>query len=249
VKLAQYHRGDAYLPVDTYRRGAHEITLIGMVHIAPQPFFASVGELLDQHVERGDRVLVEGVGVYDPDEHPADHLSEFDQALMAEYGRLKESQAAFIRMMAEGLGVVSQLEAIPHWFGWERADIDALQMMRLSPGMRATEIDPDAEAALRWAFEHKPRVARAIYDLLRNVPRLALLTGPFQAMGTRGSVVLSHRNRVAILEALSSKRNAVLPWGAAHLPGMGKLLRGNGFEHVNRSWLLAMPWEFPGGGS
>lgn len=238
MKLARYHRGDAYLPVETYLRGEQEVTLIGMMHVAPAAFFERVAELLAAYEARGDRILVEGIDLGDP--LHAEWLSSFDMAQVRRYRRMRDSSQKVTRLVAEMTGMLCQLNAFPRWKEWERGDITGLELMRLRGLPPVADLPDGTEEILRRGLA-RPRVARWTYGFFRLVPALSSLLRPFRARGGKYSVILDHRNRVAMLSVLSSPASAVLPWGAAHLPGMATLLLGNGFELVSRSWLLALP--------
>jgi hypothetical protein len=134
--------------------------------------------------------------------------------------------------------MVTQLDAFPDWRQWERADLSALEMMRLRGVRPLPPMDEHIVASFAELLT-RPRAQSAIYSFVRSMPRMLAILWPLHSM--LGSLVLHHRNRHAILKALETPANAVLPWGAAHLPGMGKLLVQNGFERENRTWLLAYP--------
>lgn len=235
MKLATYHDGDMYLPVDAYRRGRQQIVLIGMIHVAPEEFYRKVRFLLEDYDERDYRILIEGMGRLDGDDFG---LREFDRGLLEHYEKLRERSILINTMMAEATGMVTQLAAFPDWGHWERADLSALEMMRL----RGKQPIPPMDERIIASFAEllaRPRAQSAIYSFVRSTPRLLAALWPLHSV--LGSLVLHHRNRHAILKALETSANAVLPWGAAHLPGMGKLLVQNGFERESRTWLLAYP--------
>jgi hypothetical protein len=233
VKLARYHDGDMYLPVDVYRRDGQEVTLIGMIHVAPADFYDRVRTLIDAHTERGDRILVEGIAYIGDDAG----LGEHDQELIARYKLLRERANMISEMVAEATGMITQLAAFPRWMEWELADVTALEMMRLRHVPAPPDLDPLMESEIRRVL-NKPRVSRGAYWLVKTTPALAAALMPLRVLAD--GVVLHHRNRVAVLKTLERAENAVLPWGAAHLPGMGKLLAHNGFSHVDRTWNLAL---------
>lgn len=235
MQLAKYFDGDMHLPVETYRRGRQEIVLIGMIHVAPAEFYQRVRHLLECYDEADYRILIEGMGRVADDDFG---LGEFDRGLLEHYEQLRERASLINSMMAGATGMVTQLDAFPDWRKWERADLSALEMMRL----RGIKPIPPMDERVISAFAEllaKPRAQEAIYRFVKSMPRMLAALWPLHSM--LGSLVLHHRNRHVILNALSTKANAVLPWGAAHLPGMGKLLRQNGFELAEQSWVLAYP--------
>lgn len=235
MKLARYHDGDMYLPVDVYARGSQQVVLIGMIHVAPEAFYRKVRFLLEDYDERDYRILIEGMGRLEGDDFG---LREFDRGLLEHYEKLRDRSILINTMMAEATGMVTQLAAFPDWAQWERADLSALEMMRLRGMQPIPPMDERIIAAFA-EFLAKPRAQSAIYSFVKLMPRVLAALWPLNSM--LGSLVLHHRNRHAVLKALETPANAVLPWGAAHLPGMGKLLAQNGFALENRTWLLAFP--------
>jgi hypothetical protein len=235
MQLACYRDGDMYLPVDVYRRGTQEVVLIGMIHVAPAEFYRRVRALLEGYDECGYRVLIEGMGRLDGDDFD---LREFDRGLLEHYEQLRERASLLNGMMAGATGMVTQLDAFPDWVQWERADLSALEMMRLR-GVRPLPPMDERVITAFAEFLAKPRARSAVYRFIRSTPRLLAALWPLHSM--LGSLVLHHRNRHAVLKALETPQNAVLPWGAAHLPGMAKLLVQNGFARESRSWVLAYP--------
>lgn len=235
MKLATYRDGDMYLPVDTYRRAGQDVVLLGMIHVAPAAFYEKARTLLEHFDERGYRILAEGMGRVEGDDF---ELREFDRGLLEHYEQLRERARLINSMLAGATGMVTQVDAFPDWQQWERADLSALEMMRLRGIKPMPPMDERVVAAFAdWLA--RPRSKALIYSFVRSTPRMLSILWPLHSL--LGSLVLHHRNRHAILHALEIPQNAVLPWGAAHLPGMGKLLVQNGFELADRSWLLAYP--------
>ena len=235
MQLAKYFNGDMYLPVDTYRRGRQVIVLIGMIHVAPAEFYQRVRHLLEAFDKADYRILIEGMGRVEGDDFG---LREFDRGLLEHYEQLRDRANLINGMMAGATGMVTQLDAFPDWRQWERADLSALEMMRLRGVKPMPPMDERIVAAFA-DFLARPRAQSAVYGFVKLMPRLLAALWPLHSM--LGSLVLHHRNRHAVLKALETPQSAVLPWGAAHLPGMGALLRQNGFELSDRSWVLAYP--------
>lgn len=239
MKLATYHDGDMYLPVDSYWRDGQEVVLVGMIHVAPPEFYGQVRWLLERYDEAGYRILIEGMGRVEGDDFG---LSAFDRSLLEHYETLRDRANLINSMLAGATGMVTQLDAFPDWKQWERADLSALEMMRLRGIKPLPPMDERVTAAFA-DFLAKPRAQTAVYAFVRAMPRLLAALWPLHSM--LGSLVLHHRNRHAVLRALETRQHAVLPWGAAHLPGMGKLLMQNGFSLDDRSWVLAYPGRRP----
>lgn len=235
MKLATRRDGDMYLPVDTYRRGRQEIVLIGMIHIAPAAFYDRVRELLDAYIECDYRILAEGISRFEGDDFG---LREFDRRLLAAFDKMRDRSRLFGSVIANATGMVTQLDAFPDWRQWECGDLSALERMRLQGLREVPPVTAETVEAMREKLG-EPEGARAAYRLFQLLPTVMGALWPVNAV--LGSVVLHHRNRFAILKALEAPVSAVLPWGAAHLPGMGKLLERNGFERESRAWLLALP--------
>lgn len=88
--------------------------------------------------------------------------------------------------------------------------------------------------------EVKVSPARTV-SALRRVGRLSGLMCFFPVLGSLFRAILIPRNKFAVYSALATSGDVALFWGAAHLPGMTRLLKREGFRVVDSSWWLAIP--------
>jgi len=220
-----------------------EVVLIGMQHVADAQFFRDVAAALDREEAAGSAILYEDVR--SPTDEQYDGLSEEDAAILRAFEGVFTEQAA----MAASSGLVHQMDALPPRDSWTRSDIDILEMIGLirrhglerclGQYLGAADADasvpdgpnPFAELLTDFQFRHA------------HVMELATWLGTLRPKARKlRRLILDRRNEVAvecIRQALISNRRVAAIWGVAHLPGIGRLLKRDGFSVTEVTWNTA----------
>ncbi len=134
--------------------------------------------------------------------------------------------------------LVHQTIALPNQKHWRNVDLTVEELLEHSDDPAALEklISPNLAV-------HDRRSATTVGALMRPVLVPALsLAGRFADAGriAHEHAVLDLRNELVLDAVLTADHDAVLLWGAAHLPGMGRILEAAGDELAARTWRPVM---------
>jgi hypothetical protein len=239
-------------PTDVYvNRHGQEITLIGVMHVAEQHFWSKLTHKL---LNTQGTIHLEGVKPFagDKDKLSKETIQKIETLIKI---------ASFSRILASETGLVFQKEGIlaelPNGLentGWLNVDLDVHSAVK---NINAEELTKTSDSFDKLYTEFQKEDAPfSLGDfmlfMIRNPKLLKLIAFVTKittkdkdaALGALEGFILDERNKYAIKEALKVKGNVTLVWGAAHLEGMGKLLRQSGYRHKNRSWDLLIRKEF-----
>jgi len=247
VRNTRVRRDWLQTPVVTYR---HRSTgrLVGMMHIGVPAYFEAVAATVADLERAGAVVQFEGVRP-----PTAEELADATDAELAAVARFDEF-VAFVTAISGTLGWVVQRaeEGLPYPDRWTNVDMDVLQLVRLvTPPVIERTLGKSAGTATLLG-EHSVETSRALLSLAL---RLAMSPAPAAAMSLAGgrdgrrdrralqASVLDGRNEVALagVKAAGRTDDVVLIWGAAHLPGMGEVLRAWGYHQTSVKWLSVGP--------
>jgi hypothetical protein len=241
MKYGRRTSNQLLLPILTFRHPdtEHTIRLVGVMHAASAESWADLNQRLRDLDAAGNVTLLEGI------RKPTD-------AEMEEAGPELRQRVADLRYISEAtkdfvhaLGLTYQHEGLVKPARARNADLTILELARhadsdaIAKGVVAAKKqgidvtdDTGAQVASWVVFQ--------IFATLIGTPIRAFLPA---AKYLPENLVIQERNAIAIGLALQERSDVVLPWGAAHLPGMVKLLRHNGYRRVDTTWRTTLARE------
>lgn len=222
---------------DKYKR----VVLVGAVHVSDRPYFEQLKELVDLEHEANDSVILyEGVRKSPP---PQDDDKSATAVMQRAFGNLGK----LYTYISACTGKAFQPDVLTEEDHWINTD------------MTQREVAEKSAETWIISFLAKTRLLHLATKLfgLMDIPEppdkpnfmmsmqvdngnraqhlSTLLTKPFGLLpkkATPAYVILHQRNELAvkmILRQTMEYDNIVSIWGAAHLPGMGRLLEKNGY--------------------
>jgi hypothetical protein len=214
----RYKRG-LEVATDTYEKDGRTVTLIGVSHIADKDFWATTQALISDREAEGASV----------------HYELIERDIEGPRQRTFD-----MKTLAPVLGMQFQFDGLNYKDSWTRTDMTASEFLA-----HATRRGPKAPTEEQLAevlrviggSDKRRRVTRWFMMRLLLAVRYLPLPGP---MGVPLSIVLGVRNLIAAKAALEASGDVVAIWGAAHLPGIGKILRDHGFVRTAREWTTAI---------
>ena len=233
MKVIRVNNGILSTPVVKYRRGDSAITAIGVIHIGEKRYYHQVQKALDS-VSYG---FYEGV-------RPVSDLNsvpESRQKYLAQFTSLGETY----RTLAAYLDLVAQKDNLTYADGWRNPDITLDQLIVASPEKVLKKFSrlPESMEKMRLYHEADPlalaRVVKGASMFMFKYLGLAITTMNW----SWNKVILDQRNQT-LFEALEpdlEKEELGIIYGAAHLKGIDRYLRKNGFKQEGAEWLQA--WE------
>lgn len=237
-------KGALQTPVHCYKHPATQKTvlLIGMVHIAESAYFEKIYKTA-RFLEEGPchKVLYEFVKVA-PKE--IETLNPKERKLHKQLLAYRE----FHRKIAEVMSLQYQFDTnlgARVSSSWICNDIDGraflqkliqekVDVFRLKEMEKI--IEQISKPAIQWYINEMLGETAAIAVIAKMVCRI------FPVKKKLFRIVLDWRNEIAvkkIIEELSGGHSVVSFWGAAHLPGIGRLLKRQGFVKISEDWITA----------
>lgn len=246
--------------VVTYVRPEDEkrVTLVGVMHVADREYFAELRERIDAEEADGTIVLYERTrdsetALPDSDRSPAALLER----------RLDQMKDGYrnIAKLADRAYQMDDLEPKESWINTDMTRREVARFLARSWVIRlVVRLQDLIGGKVREAMTMKDRMlgrteqaqeepdgphfpVMFITDMqMRNMPLSFLLYAPFRFMSWRphvAKVILIQRNMVGyhgIVDELRYSDDVLSIWGAAHLPGIGKLLEQTGFVRTTIEW-------------
>ena len=219
------------------------LTLLSMIHIGLPDYYERLGDIIAEYEVDGRLVLFEGVGELPPEE--AEALPEEEHQV---YRSLASLNAAYQRIAAS-LRLVAQPDAMPKPKpGWIRADLPVRDLLRRWVKGRLPLIPAMEQAGgmLESAF-----MRRAVRIALLQEPLLlgavGLLRGRLTGLGGMTHLLIDERNTAALaaFDSADGTRDAVMMYGAGHIPGLLAGFERRGFREAGREWYTAHEERIP----
>lgn len=210
-----------------------EVILVGACHISDQDYFSNVQFFLDSHEKKGYKILFEMVGAVSRKEKKM--LVGRARRLFYGFNKL----FGYIGQIPVLLGATYQKTGIKYSDSWINTDISIGDLVKrlAAAGVKPFQV-PDVDMTnatvqmvLRLFFNYGMGNIMAVMTIM---PLICKRDNGFQ------SVILDYRNEVAVQGIVDHiDHNVISFWGAAHLPGMVKLLQKHGFKEVRKEWIPA----------
>ncbi len=223
----QVRRHGVALPEITLCKDARQIRLIGVMHLADKAVWEDLNALLRREVACGANIQFEAI-------RPVRRLN------------LEEIQAsrrhrAVNRYLGLALGMQHQAEAVVVENDWVHADLTDIELGTITDvplgklpagaGLAAAEIG---------------RIPVVQSQRARRVLMLAIIATAhlIPHISNTADAILAARNRIAVRTALESVSPRIVSiWGAAHLPGMARLLIQAGWSVSDTGRWATIHWD------
>lgn len=223
----QLRPGGVALPEITLTNGTRQIRLIGVMHLADRAVWNALNVLLSHAIQDSADIYFEAI-------RPVRKLNQ-DEI------QARRRHRAFHRYMGLAFGMQYQTDAIAPQRDWVHADLTDKELGDIAD-IRLGEF-PDGVGSIL------ARVSRLPFMRSQRGRRIALLSvlSVVQSIpwfsGNADSIVAA-RNRVAVRTALTSTSSHIISvWGAAHLPGMARLLTEAGWSVTRSGSWITIPWN------
>lgn len=241
VGFSRQRNGFLQLPVEYYRHpeSGRRVVLMGVIHMARPEYYQALQQLIDQMKDY--KVLYELVDKLTPEQNASLTQKERAVYLTQFQGGRKERQ-----MLASVLMLQNQIDGLRYDESWVRTDMnlhDIIQMcaeegLTLFKGGSVLVEDfksPKMAEGVRWVFNLGLR-NMLFLEVLRYV-----LSRFSYSMRRHMYIILNMRNQIGFdgIQTHSQSQDVVSIWGAAHLPGLGSMLRAEGYVREKRIWLSA----------
>jgi hypothetical protein len=229
-----------YVHPDSGRR----IWLVGTVHFGMPGYYEDIKAAVTEIVEAGAVVHHEYTALVETMKNlPPDVTQQERDVLDAEleHGRLTDIVVGHGRW-------VDQVTGLGGWpEGWQRVDLDHLEVIRLAGPEVMLNALRASIATLEFALTNNRRRKRYVVSQWLAL-RLAA-SGASLPEAPTDHVVVDCRNEVALDGVDSTDRDLVLVWGSDHLPGLAEGLDKRGFALDYETWHVVgrMPsyWWLP----
>jgi hypothetical protein len=205
------------IPVHVWERGGRTISLLGAVHIGTPEYYTQMRTIIDEAETAGAVVHVEGTRAK-PDPTATAQEKDWMSRMPGDgYGEI-----------AEALGLVTQ-KTLGYKDSWENHDLTLLEVLRGVPDPEGLVSDLEKFTSTANELQEVPALAKIMrWVVTSGVLRLA------RRFSGGGDLKEVHplREKVAVNAMLKAEGDVLAVWGMAHLRGMGKLLRKNGWRRL-----------------
>lgn len=215
-----------------------KVVLIGMMHIGNQEYYQEVQKLVDSL--SGYKILYEGIKKLNEEE--ISKLSPKEVKIFKKIEKNMNNRS----VMATLLRIQDQKKGLLYDSHWICTDMTLFEFIK-----RLSESKTDS------MFTSEPRLPKKLakfekllfawmFDLaLERISGIMVLAKFFGLFSNKErsleKLIVHDRNIIAINAILEQVKdsNVASIWGAAHLPGMVKELKKDGFSQEKKSWLVA----------
>lgn len=225
-------------------RSNRKVVLIGMMHIGDEAYYQKVQAVITSLQECA--VLYECVGKLSVQERK--QLTKPERKILERFESMQKSRG-LLKMI---LGLDDQLKGLtyddPTWIRTDMSMLDLIRRLDRSgyrpPAPSKENKKNDLKKLLDGSDESQTFIARWFFGcILAIIPLLVAtssITSLFNGRSRRMTQVILHDRSTIAVEAIvdhSQHKDIVSIWGSAHLPGMIRLLRKEGFKETGREWL------------
>lgn len=223
----QLNRDGLALPEITLCKDTRQIRLIGVMHLADRAVWDALKTLLRQETARAASIQFEAI-------RPVRRLNQ-DETQAARRRR------ALHRYLGLTLGMQYQTDAIAPGADWVHADLTDIELRSVA-NIPIAQIPAGAGSMLSGIGQLPiARSQRSRRVLMMASVAVAQLV-PY--LSTNSDAIVTARNRVAVRSALQSTSPRIISiWGAAHLPGIARLLVRDGWSVSSSGHWTTTCWD------
>lgn len=219
------------------------VIFIGMTNVAEKEYFEKVLYLAKQWEREGYHILYEYV------EKLVEPINEVEKELHSQlvaYRRLHEESAKILGVEYQKNWISREL-APPQWINNDTNELSLIEMFN-SKGISFWKKAANAAKGLPETEKQKIRSRWLLNRFFAESAAAFLATkiycflfNAFHQKWDALKIILDYRNKIAMCGIKNSLQQAdvVNIWGSAHLRGMEKILKKEGFEEVEKEWLTA----------
>jgi hypothetical protein len=231
------------------RSSGRNVTLIAVIHVGARDYYAEIQRLLDEGQAAGAAILYEGLGSLSESE--VGDLPARERAIYRALAPLHELYSA----LAQSLDLVFQGDALRYDRArWVNADLTLRELLRRWADSGAPMLPLDAAGGAKLTLP-RSGIGRGIsaFALLQTPLMLSAINavqGHIPAIGKLRELLVSDRNRAALdaLESIDPHQDALILYGAGHMPGIRAGLELRGYRAGDSFWLRAFSMRLPWSG-
>lgn len=212
---------------DIYTKGNKVIAVAGVCHIADASFWDGLNRRIAGYENMGYSVQYERIS----NDLSAEEMKKIKGG---------EGTGELYEKLAEIAGLHPQSKALTYKDHWTNTDITMSEWLKLGkPATSLMAMISEVAAGLDKIIEigGKERVGS---DLRFGLCWMPVFKHVIPKSKERDTIILDMRNEIAADAMLKAEGNVVSIWGAAHLNGIGKILRKAGFRRESRVWSTAV---------
>jgi len=215
-------KGSLQVETQVFAKNGRKVVLCGVMHIAEPSFWGYVNELVKGAEARGHEIQYEGV--------------KNDMGRIVHLG-------PNIGPIAEAVGLQGQHDGLKYGTDWVCSDIKLTELLQGVSTEKLAKVEADSVETSKTfkdilAGPEGKSAAKFVRWVLGYVHILSKF--PSGTFGIRRSVILGRRNASAYEAIKSTPKNVTTIWGAAHLPGIGKMLRADGYKLSGSTWVTVV---------
>jgi hypothetical protein len=237
IGFARRRNGGLELPVVTYRHPETNKTviLVGVMHIADRMYYERLQEMLDGLENRGTTIVYELIARLTEDEERA--LRPHERIYHKRTKEEKTERMTFMKLLV----LSDQLKHLAYRPTWVRTDMRGFAFIKRFA--KARLIRRQAEKRVKFLKSEKLLLRWFSNFLFMNMlafqvfMRISTLYSRRARM--RDRIIMHDRNLIGHRGIQAQNGDVAAIWGAAHLPGIGALLRKDGYVEIDRIWLCA----------
>ena len=210
--------------------GGRFLHLVGTMHLGDAAYFATLSALLADLTVAGSAVHYERIRRADDADVTDDERDQLDRIDASGYPKALD---AFVGVL--GLKLQGECLALPP--GARNVDVTDVELLRSLGWERYRRLLARPDLTLD---ERAAPLARAMFGfLLKHGRALDRLRALSRRQRRSNRFLIGERNRLALAEGVRelAQHDVALVWGTAHLPGMARDLRRQGYRLRAERWL------------
>lgn len=230
-----------YSPVVRFenQQSGRRVTVVATVHIGPAAYYEQLRALIDEMESAGAVVCYESAGPVTNQEWAAAAAEE-----RAAWDGERRAHLDHIEATRRYFGWADQWTALGNPASWRNADMAHLEFVRRAGPENLLIRQSHAEDFTGLRPDQREAFAAGVYAVGVRLAQFAWF-GLLVRLGARlvgdaarriDEAVFAERNSHA-LASLPADSDAVLVWGAGHLPGLAAGLRKAGYRRRDTSWV------------
>jgi hypothetical protein len=221
-------------------KSGRRVTVIATVHIAPPAYYEQLRTMISEMASAGTAVCYEGPGPVTKQEWAA--ASDEERAAWVGEQRMRSES---LKAGGRYLGWVAQDAAtLGHSTSSRDADLPSMEYVRRAGPNNLLSRQHDIGESFTGATQDQQEALvgglRAIGPRLQQFAwfhHLTLLVARWAGGAARADYALAEERNRHVLAGLPAGSDAVLPWGADHLPGLAAGLRKAGYRRRDTTWV------------
>jgi hypothetical protein len=220
-------------------KSGRRVTVVATVHVGPVAYYEKLRATIGELESAGAVVCYESAGPATRQEWAA----ASDEERAAWYGEGRGGRE-LLNAAGRYFGWVDQWATLGNSPSWRNADVTSLEFVRRAGPQNLLSMQCGDEYFTGLTQDQQEALAGGVYAVTTRLAQfawfrllerlLARLVG--DAARRVQDAVIEDRNS-HVLACLPADSDAVLPWGAGHLPGLAAGLRKAGYRRRDTTWV------------